>query len=182
MAENTLAFGDTIRLDNLGGGSVTPPQCATSIPIPAELANAIAKEIEQSPSTQLTSTCPIADDSATGAFRRHVISRVDDTAAASDVTTTQTPDAHFQTLRATRIRKIPDAASAAAVPDRTKQRAENSTMVRRWSSQHKSMASVPDVLPLSQTGQATWITACPSELEALVRAAFPCAIPIRHDW
>uniref|UniRef100_M4BLI1 Uncharacterized protein n=1 Tax=Hyaloperonospora arabidopsidis (strain Emoy2) TaxID=559515 RepID=M4BLI1_HYAAE len=84
------------------------------------------------------------------------------------------PDAHFQTLRATRIRKIPDAASAAvaaaAVPDRTKQRAENSAMVRRWASQHKGMASVSDVLPLSQTGQATWITACPSELEALVRA------------
>ena len=36
------------------------------------------------------------------------------------------------------------------------------------------MASVPDVLPLSQTGQATWITACPSDLEALVRAlTFP---------
>ena len=31
------------------------------------------------------------------------------------------------------------------------------------------MASVPDVLPLSQTGQATWITACLSDLEALVR-------------
>ena len=32
------------------------------------------------------------------------------------------------------------------------------------------MASVPDVLPLGQTVQSTWITACPSELEALVRA------------
>ena len=32
------------------------------------------------------------------------------------------------------------------------------------------MASVPDVLPLSQMGQATWITARPSELESLVRA------------
>ena len=36
------------------------------------------------------------------------------------------------------------------------------------------MASVPDVLPLSQTGLSTWITAFPSELEALVRAlTFP---------
>ena len=32
------------------------------------------------------------------------------------------------------------------------------------------MASVPDVLPLIQTGQDTWITACPSDHEALVRA------------
>ena len=135
MAENTLAFGDTIRLDNLGGGSVTPPQCATSIPIPAELAKAVSEEIELTPSTQLASTCLHTDDSDTGAFRGSVSPRVIDTAAASDVTTTRTPDAHFQTLRATRIRKIPDAASAAvaaaAVPDRTKQIAENTAMLRR---------------------------------------------------
>ena len=68
MAESTLAFGDTMRLDDLGGGAVTRPQCATSIPIPAELAKDIAEEIEQSPTTRLTSTCPIADDSTTGAF------------------------------------------------------------------------------------------------------------------
>ena len=61
MAESTLVFGDTMRLYGLGGGAVTPPQCATSIPIPAEMAKAIAEEIKQSPSTQLTSTCPIAD-------------------------------------------------------------------------------------------------------------------------
>ena len=128
MAESNLAFGDTMRLDDLRGGVVTPPQCATSIPIPAELANAIAEEIEQSPSTQLTSTCPIADDSATGAFRGHVISRVADTAAASDVTTTRTPDAHFQTLCATCIQKISDAASAAAVPDRK----SNVTRIPQW--------------------------------------------------
>ena len=97
MAESTLAFGGTMCLDDLGGGAVTHPQCATSIPIPAELAKAIPEGIEHSPSTQMTSTCPIADDSATGAFRGHVISRVADTAAASDVTTTRTPDAHFQT-------------------------------------------------------------------------------------
>uniref|UniRef100_M4C4A5 Uncharacterized protein n=1 Tax=Hyaloperonospora arabidopsidis (strain Emoy2) TaxID=559515 RepID=M4C4A5_HYAAE len=124
-------------LDDLGGGAVTHPQCATSIPIPDELAKAIPEGIEHSPSTQMTSTCPIADDSATGAFRGHVIPRVADTAAASDVTTTRTPDAHFQTLCATCIRKISDAASAAAVPDRKKQRDENSAMVRRWASQHK---------------------------------------------
>uniref|UniRef100_M4BTN1 Uncharacterized protein n=1 Tax=Hyaloperonospora arabidopsidis (strain Emoy2) TaxID=559515 RepID=M4BTN1_HYAAE len=124
-----------MRLNDLGGGVVTPPQCATSIHLPAELAKAIAEEIEQSSTTRLTSTCPIADDSATGTFLGHVISRVADTAAASDVTTTRTPDAHFLTLRAIRIRKVPDAASSAVaasvVPDRTKQRAENSAMVRR---------------------------------------------------
>ena len=130
MAESTLAFGDTMRLDDLGSGAVTPPQCATSIPIPAKLTKAIAEEIELSPSTQLTSTCPLADDSDTGEFRRRVIPRVADT-AASEVTTTRTPDAHFRMLRAIRIRKIPDAASAAAVPDRTEQRARNSSVVHR---------------------------------------------------
>ena len=77
-------------------------------------------------------------------------------------------------LRAAFIRKIPDAAfvavAVADVPYRTQQRAENSTMVRRWSSQRNGMTTVQNVLPLSQSGQYTWTTACPSNLEARVGA------------
>ena len=49
--EEYLSIVDTMRLDDLGGGAVTPPQRATSIHIPAELAKAIFKEIKLSPST-----------------------------------------------------------------------------------------------------------------------------------
>ena len=57
MAGFTLVFGNTMRLDDLGGSAETPPQCATSIPIPTDLAKAIAEEIKLSPSTHRKSTC-----------------------------------------------------------------------------------------------------------------------------
>ena len=36
MAESTVAFGDTMCLHDLDKGTVTPPPCAVSVPIPAE--------------------------------------------------------------------------------------------------------------------------------------------------
>ncbi|TDH65706.1 hypothetical protein CCR75_002986 [Bremia lactucae] len=37
MAESTVTFGNTMRMGDLDGGSVTPPACAASVHIPEEL-------------------------------------------------------------------------------------------------------------------------------------------------
>lgn len=44
MAESTYAFKNTMHMDDLGGGAVTPPSCVASVPILAELAKAIEDE------------------------------------------------------------------------------------------------------------------------------------------
>ena len=41
MADSTFTFGNTMRMDDLGGGDVTTPSCASSVPKPEELAKAI---------------------------------------------------------------------------------------------------------------------------------------------
>ena len=48
MADSTFTFGNTMRMDDLGGGAVTPPPCAASVPLPAELAQAIEDELKPS--------------------------------------------------------------------------------------------------------------------------------------
>ena len=45
MAASSATLGHTMRLDDLGPGAVTPALCAASVPIPAELAQAIADEL-----------------------------------------------------------------------------------------------------------------------------------------
>ena len=45
MVEIHVTFGHTMSLDDLGGGDVTPPPCATSVAISTELAKAIEEEI-----------------------------------------------------------------------------------------------------------------------------------------
>ncbi|TDH73737.1 uncharacterized protein CCR75_003318 [Bremia lactucae] len=37
MVESTVTFGNTMRMGDLYGGSVTLPPCAASVPIPEEL-------------------------------------------------------------------------------------------------------------------------------------------------
>ena len=51
MADSTFTFGNTMRMDDLGGGDVTPPSCAASVPIPEELAKAIEDELKASSGT-----------------------------------------------------------------------------------------------------------------------------------
>ncbi|CAI5702019.1 unnamed protein product [Peronospora effusa] len=41
MADSTLELGNTMLMDDLVEGTVTPPPCAASVPIPAELAKAL---------------------------------------------------------------------------------------------------------------------------------------------
>ena len=41
MAYSTFTFGNTMRMDDLGGGSITSPSRAASVPIPEDLANDI---------------------------------------------------------------------------------------------------------------------------------------------
>ena len=43
MAESTTTFSNTICVDDLVGGDVTPPPCSASVPIPANLAKAMRK-------------------------------------------------------------------------------------------------------------------------------------------
>ena len=45
MADSTFTFGNTMRMDDLGGGGVTPTSCAASVPIPEELFKAIEDEL-----------------------------------------------------------------------------------------------------------------------------------------
>ena len=51
MADSTFTFGNTMRMDDLGGGGVTPTSCAASVPIPEELAKDIEDELKASSGT-----------------------------------------------------------------------------------------------------------------------------------
>ena len=51
MADSTFTFGNTMRMDDLGGGAVTPPSCAASVPIPEDLAKDIEDELKASSGT-----------------------------------------------------------------------------------------------------------------------------------
>ena len=100
-----------MRMDDLGGGDVTPPSCAASVPIPEELAKAIEDELKASSGT-------IAD---TNMGTYGLLPRPVDThetlsthvTIPSPLAPIRTQDTHDRTLRATRARKVSDTASAA---------------------------------------------------------------------
>ena len=48
MADSTFTFGNTMYMDDLGGGAVTPLPCAASVSLPEELAQAIEVELKAS--------------------------------------------------------------------------------------------------------------------------------------
>ncbi|TDH72662.1 hypothetical protein CCR75_008473 [Bremia lactucae] len=83
----------------------------------------------------------------------------------------RTPDTHDQTLRATRVRKIPEtvssAVAAAAVAERTNQTAANTTAIRARVIQHKAVAALSSQLPVGPKGQTVWVNACALDLAAL---------------
>ncbi|CAI5717470.1 unnamed protein product [Peronospora effusa] len=70
-------------------------------------------------------------------------------------------DNHDQTLRATRVRKVPETASAAVaaavVPESTKHMSANTAAIRRWVSQRKVLTALPATLPVGPKGQSAWI-------------------------
>ena len=85
-------------------------------------------------------------------------------------------DPHDQSLRATRVRKVPDIASAAvaaaAVPENTNQLAANTAVIRKWVNQRKVATAVPATMPIGPKSQSAWIHSCVLELAALV-----CKLP-----
>ncbi|CAI5703593.1 unnamed protein product [Peronospora effusa] len=131
MADSTFEFGNTMRMDDLGGGTVTPPPCATSVPIPAELAKAFEKELKASSG--------YISDLAMGPYgllTRSIDSgEVSSTQVAlnSPMNLIRPRDTHDQTLRATRVRKVPDTAPAAVaatvVPESTKYISANTAAI-----------------------------------------------------
>uniref|UniRef100_M4BSU7 Uncharacterized protein n=1 Tax=Hyaloperonospora arabidopsidis (strain Emoy2) TaxID=559515 RepID=M4BSU7_HYAAE len=48
MAYSTSTFGNTMRMDDLGGGDFTPSPCAASVPLPAEISQAIKDDLKAS--------------------------------------------------------------------------------------------------------------------------------------
>ena len=77
-------------------------------------------------------------------------------AVRSPIEHRRAPDLHDQTLRATRVRKIPATASAAvaaaAVPESTKQISANAAAIRKWVSLHKAVATLPATVPVGPKG------------------------------
>ena len=51
MADSTFTFGNTMRMDDLGGGAARFPSCTVSVPIPKEIAKAIKDELNASSGT-----------------------------------------------------------------------------------------------------------------------------------
>ena len=82
------------------------------------------------------------------------------------------PDPHNQTLRATRVRKITESASAevaaAVVPESTKLLSTNKSAIRQWVIQNKSVAKLPTTMPAGPKEQVARITTCTLELARLV--------------
>ena len=59
MVDSTVEFGDTMCLHDLDEGAVTPPPCAASLTISADLAKAIDEELK--------SASGVIEDPETGA-------------------------------------------------------------------------------------------------------------------
>ena len=99
MAESTVTFGNTMCLNDLNGGAVTPPPCAASVPIPADLAKAIDQELKASSG--------VLDDPETGASGspKRPDAGMDDlcsvVAVRSPMAHVRAPDTHDLTLRTT---------------------------------------------------------------------------------
>ena len=78
-------------------------------------------------------------------------------AVRSPMAHVRAPDTHDQNLSATRVRKIPDTASAAmaavAVSESAKQFSPNTAAIRKWFSQSKSDATLPDTMAVGPKGQ-----------------------------
>ena len=132
-ADNTFTFVNTMRMDDRGGGNVTPPSCAASVPILEELAKAIEDELKASSGT-------IADtDMGTYDLLPRTIGTHEplntQVTIPSPLAPIRTQVTHDRTLRATRVRKVPDTASAAvtaaAVPENTKQISANNVAIRK---------------------------------------------------
>ena len=103
-------------------GVVNPPPCAASVPIPADLAKATEEELKAS-----SGVIDVSDTGASSFLTRPTASTgglCTQVAVRSSMEQCRVPDPHDQTLRATRVRKIPDSASAAvaaaAVPESIK--------------------------------------------------------------
>ena len=133
MAASSATLGHTMRLDDLGPGAVTPALCAASVPIPAELAKAIADELTilsgivtgQDLSNRDTATLTQGDHEET-LFHMAVQSSMDHMRA---------PDPRAQTLRITRFRKLLNtvsaAVAAAAMSEITRQISVNTVAIRQ---------------------------------------------------
>ena len=119
-------------LHDLDEGTVTPPPCAASVPIPPDLAKAIDKELKAS--------YELLEDSKTGASgspKRPDGGMGDpcsEVAVRSPMAQVCAPDTHNQTLCATRVRKDPHTTSAAVVATdvsaSTKQMLANTAAIR----------------------------------------------------
>ena len=111
MADSTVAFGYTMRMNDLGGEDFTRLSCAAIVPIPEELAITIEDELKASSGT--------ITDTDMGTY--HLLPRPIGTHNAlstqvtirSSLVPIHTQDTHDRTLRAIRVRKIPDTASTA---------------------------------------------------------------------
>ena len=137
-------------LNDLDGGAVTPPPCSASVPIPAELAKAIEQELKNSSGAiEEPSGLTTRPTAGMGDLCTQVASR-------SSIEHFRAPNPHDQTLRATRVRKIPDTASAAvaanAVPESTKPISASTAAIRKWFIQHKAVATLPAFTPIGPKG------------------------------
>ena len=129
-----------MRIDDLDSGTVTPPQYATSISIPTALAKAIYEEVQASSCTMLA---PVPCDRGMGTsdVSEWLSPRLADLRVPTNLDTLRTTNTHDQTLRATRVRKVPESSSASgadtAFPERTKNMAKNTAAIKHWSSSAK---------------------------------------------
>ena len=84
-----------------------------------------------------------------------------------------TSDTQDHILLATRVRKVPDTASAAvaaaAGPEGLKQMYASTDAIRKWAIQHKAVATLPATMPVDPMGQILYVKLCALNLAALVR-------------
>ena len=104
MADSTFTFGNTIRMDDPGGGYVTTPSCAASVPIPEERSKSIEKELKASSGT-IADTDMGTYDLLPRPIGIHETLRPQVT-IRSPLVPIRTQDTHDQNLHATRPHQI----------------------------------------------------------------------------
>ena len=159
MADITFSFENTMKMDDRGEGAVTLPSCTASVSIPEELDKAIEDELKASSGT-ISDTDMSTYDLLPRPIGTHETLSTQVT-IPSPLIPIRTQDTHNRTLRATRVLKVPDTASAAVAAatgsESKKQISANTAVIRKWISQRQVVTTVPTTFPIGPKGQSAWI-------------------------
>ena len=148
-------------MDDLYGGAVTPPSCATSVPLPAELTKDIEGELKTS-----SDTIAVPEMGTCDLFSRPIGTH-ETLSTQVKITIPVGLHSHSRYSRSDVACNQSAQGSRRRSTGSTKQISANTDTIRKWISQHQVVTTVPSTLPIGPKRQSAWITMCAFKLAAL---------------